>query len=270
MIAAMPQFTQHLPGTFAWPELATTDQQAAVEFYRALFGWGVNEQPMGPTETYSILQLNGSDVAAAYTMRAEERQHGAAPHWNAYITVENADAAAARAHELGAVIVAPPFDVMDAGRMAILQDPTGAMFQVWQANRSIGARVLGEPGALCWTELTTSDTFLAERFYKALFYWTPKHSAPGSPTPYTEFTVEGADRSSIGMMAKPPHMPPNVPSFWLPYFQVVDVDASVAHATSLGAQVHFGPHDIPDAGRFAVIADPQGAAFAVFAPKARS
>jgi predicted enzyme related to lactoylglutathione lyase len=154
--------------------------------------------------------------------------------------------------------------------MAVLQDPTGAMFQVWQPGKSIGAKTLGEPGALCWTELTTSDTFVAERFYKALFDWTPKHSAPGSPMPYTEFTVAGATTPSIGMMAKPPHMPANVPSFWMPYFQVIDVDASTAKATSLGAQVHFGPMTIPDGGRFAAIADPQGAAFAVFTPKAKT
>ena len=265
----MPQFTQHLPGTFSWPELSTTDQKAAVAFYRALFEWGVNEQPMGPTETYSIFQIGGSDVGAAYTMRPEERQHGAPPHWNAYVTVENVEAAATRAHELGAIIVAPPFDVMEAGRMAVLQDPTGAMFQLWQAGSNIGARILNEPNTLCWTELTTSDTFSAERFYTALFGWKPKHSAPDSPMPYTEFTVDGADRPSIGMMAKPPHMPPNVPSFWLPYFQVTNVDAAAARATSLGAQIHFGPQDIPNAGRFAVIADPQGAAFAVFTPKAQ-
>src|SRR4029077_19424533 len=83
----MPQFTQHLPGTFSWPELATTDQKAAVAFYRALFGWDLNDVPMGPNETYSIFRLNGSDVGAAHTMRPEEREHGAPPHWNAYVTV---------------------------------------------------------------------------------------------------------------------------------------------------------------------------------------
>ena len=264
----MPQFTSHLPGTFSWPELATTDQKAAVDFYCKLFGWNVNDVPMGPTETYSMLQMNGHSVGAAYTMRPEERQHGAPPHWNAYVTVENADEATKRAHELGAAVVAGPFDVMDAGRMSVLQDPTGAMFQVWQAGKNIGAETLGEPGALCWTELTTSDTFTAERFYTALFGWKPKHSAPGSPMPYTELTVEGADRPSVGMMAKPPHMPPNVPSFWLPYFMVTDVDSSAEKAKSLGAEVHFGPMDIPDGGRFVVMADPQGAAFAMFRPKA--
>jgi predicted enzyme related to lactoylglutathione lyase len=262
----MPEFTQHLPGTFSWPELATTDQQAAVAFYRALFGWDVEDQPIGPGGLYSLLKLRGLDVGAVYTMRPDELRMGAPPHWNAYITVANADEAASRAQELGATVLAGPFDVMDAGRMAVLQDPTGAVFQVWQAGRSIGARLLAEPGALCWTELTTSDTDAAERFYTAMFGWTPKHAAPGSPT-YTEFTVEGASGPSIGMMAKPPHLPPEVPSFWLPYFQVSDVDAIAAKAKALGGQIHYGPQDIPDAGRFVVVGDPQGAAFSAFAPK---
>jgi predicted enzyme related to lactoylglutathione lyase len=262
----MAHFTAHLPGTFSWPELATTDQKAAVAFYRALFGWDVNDQPIGPNDMYSMFQLKGSDVAAAYTMRPEERQQGAPPHWNAYVTVANVEAATKKAQSLGATVIAPPFDVMDAGRMAVLQDPTGATFEVWQAGKSNGAKVLGEPGALCWTELTTTDPGAAEQFYTALFGWKAKRSAPGSPMPYTELTVAGANYPSIGMMAKPPQMPAEVPSFWMPYFQVADVDASVAKATSLGAQVHFGPMTIPDGGRFAAIADPQGAAFAVFAP----
>jgi hypothetical protein len=87
--------------------------------------------------------------------------------------------------------------------------------------------------------------------------------------PYTEFTVKGASGPSIGMMAKPAHLPPEVPSFWLPYFQVTDVDATAAKAKALGGQIHYGPQDIPDAGRFVVVADPQGAAFSAFAPKGR-
>jgi predicted enzyme related to lactoylglutathione lyase len=265
----MPHFTSHRPGTFSWPELATTDQEAAVAFFTSLFGWTANEQPIGPTETYSIFQLEGRDVAAAYTMRPEERSMGAPPHWNSYVTVEDVDESARHAKSLGASVLAPPFDVMDAGRMAVLQDPTGAVFQIWQANRSIGAHVLAEPNALCWTELTTTDPAAAEAFYTALFGWTPKHSAPGATMPYTEFTVRGADFPSIGMMQKPPHLPPEVPSFWLPYFQVTDVDGIVERAKSLGGGVHFGPQDIPGTGRFAVLADPQGAAFSVYAPAGR-
>jgi predicted enzyme related to lactoylglutathione lyase len=137
---------------------------------------------------------------------------------------------------------------------------------VWQAGKSNGAGVLAEPGALCWTELITTDADAAETFYASLFGWTPRPSAPGSPVRYTEFTVAGDSRPSVGMMPKPPHMPPDVPSFWLPYFQVLNVDAAVASATALGGSVHYGPDTIADAGRFAVLADPQGAGFAIFAP----
>jgi uncharacterized protein len=151
---------------------------------------------------------------------------------------------------------------MDAGRMAVIQDPTGAVFQIWQAKRSIGAMILNEPGALCWTELTTSDTKAAESFYTGLFGWTPKHSTPGSPMEYTEFSVGGVP--SIGMMAKPKDMPAHIPSYWMPYFQVANCDRSTAKAKELGGKPMVGPQDIPNTGRFTIISDPQGAIFAVF------
>ena len=258
----MAEFTSHTPGTFTWPELSTTDQKAGVAFYSALFGWEVNDIPMGPAGTYTMLQLRGKEVAAATGQQPQEKEMGAPPHWNNYVTVKNVDETVKRAQELGANVFAPPFDVMDAGRMAVLQDPTGAVFQVWQANRSIGAKILNEPGALCWTELTTTDTKAAEAFYTGLFGWTPKHSAPGSPMEYTEFSVGGTP--SIGMMPKPAGMPAHIPSYWMPYFQVEDCDASAAKAKELGGMVMVGPQDIPGTGRFAVVSDPQGAVFAVF------
>jgi predicted enzyme related to lactoylglutathione lyase len=263
----MPQFTQHAVGTFCWPELATSDQASAVAFYRALFDWDVHELPIGPNDVYSMFQLNGREVAAGYTMRDDEKRLGIPPHWNSYIAVANVDVATESAKHLGATVLAPPFDVMDAGRMSVLQDPTGAVFQLWQSGRSIGAQTLGEPGALCWTELTTSDPAKAEAFYTSLVGWVAKHSAPGAPMPYTEFTVAGANGPSIGMMPKLPHMPPDMPSFWLPYFQVTRVDDTVTRAGTHGAQVHMAPQDIPGTGRFAVLVDPQGAAFAVYEPK---
>ena len=127
----MAEFSAHVPGTFSWAELATTDQKAGVAFYRVLFGWDVKEEPIGPDETYSIFLMRGREVAAAYTMREDERRIGAPPHWNLYVTVERVDEAVKQAASLGAKVLAPPFDVMDAGRMAVLQDPTGAIFQVW-------------------------------------------------------------------------------------------------------------------------------------------
>lgn len=264
----MAEFTAHTPGTFSWPELATTDQKAAVAFYGALFGWDVNDSPIGPTEVYSTFQMRGKPVGAAYNMRPEERQHGAPPHWNSYVTVANTDEAVKKAEGLGAKVFAPPFDVMDYGRMAVLQDPTGAVFQVWQAKTHIGAMIMGEPGSLCWTELATRDTDAAEKFYTQLFGWTPKHSAPGSPMPYTEFSVAGTP--GIGMTPMPAQVPAFVPSYWMPYFQVADCDASTAKAKSLGANTMVPPQDIPNAGRFSVQADPQGAVFALFTPRART
>jgi predicted enzyme related to lactoylglutathione lyase len=161
----MAELSSHPPGTFSWAELATSDQPAGVAFYRALFGWDVNEQPVGPGEVYSMFTLRGLEVAAASGQRPDERQHGVPPHWNLYITVTSADDAVKEAQALGGKVLAPAFDVMDVGRMAVLQDPAGAIFSVWEPRKHIGARILGEPGALCWSELTTRDTSAAEAFY---------------------------------------------------------------------------------------------------------
>jgi predicted enzyme related to lactoylglutathione lyase len=258
----MAEFTAHVPGTFSWAELATTDQKNGVQFYRTLFGWEVKEEPIGPDDIYSIFLIRGKEVAAAYTMRAEERAHGTPPHWNLYVTVANVEDSVKRAESLGGKVLAPPFDVMDAGRMAILQDPTGAIFEVWEAKKSIGARILNEPGALCWSELTTRDPKPAEAFYTALFGWTAKHAAPGSAMEYTEFHNQG--KPGVGMMGMPPDMPAHVPSYWMPYFQVADCDDSANQAKGLGAKLMVGPHDIPGTGRFAILSDPQGAMFAVY------
>jgi predicted enzyme related to lactoylglutathione lyase len=258
----MAEITSHSPGTFSWVELATTDQKAGVDFYRSLFGWDVNDQPIGENEVYSMLSLRGKDAAAAYTMRDDERKMGVPPHWSMYVSVANVDESATRAESLGAKVLAPPFDVMEHGRMAVLQDPAGAVFQLWQPKKHIGVGVLNEPGALCWTELTTRDPKAAETFYTQLFGWKAKHSAPAAVHDYTEFGV-GAE-PTIGMMAMPKEMPSHVPSYWMPYFQVASLDASAAKVKELGGTIMVGPNDIPNTGRFAIARDPQGAVFAIF------
>ena len=256
----MSEFSSHVPGTFCWPELATTDQKGAVAFYRALFGWDVDEQPIGPTETYATFKMRGLEVGAASSIRAEERQHGVPPHWGSYVAVASADQSVAHAQELGAKVLAAPFDVMDVGRMAVLQDPTGAVFSVWQAKRHIGARILGEPGALCWTELTTRDTKAAEAFYTQLFGWKAKVGGDG-PQAYTEFSVPGAPPSA-GMMQIDAQWG-DVPPTWIPYFEASDCDGAVTKVKELGGRVNVPPTDIPNVGRFAVLTDPQGAVFSI-------
>jgi uncharacterized protein len=259
----MAEFSSHAPGTFSWVELATTDREAGVAFYRALFGWDVRDAPIGPNEIYSMFQLRGQEVAAAYSMMADERRMGVPPHWNLYVAVASADDSARRAESLGAKVLAPPFDVMDVGRMAVLQDPAGAVISVWQAKTHIGARILNEPGALCWSELTTRDPKAAEAFYTALFGWAAKHGAASTQMEYTELGLPG-QQPGAGMMTMPDNMPAQVPSYWMPYFQVADCDASTAKAKELGAKLMVGPNDIPNTGRFAILSDPQGAMFAVF------
>jgi len=207
--------------------------------------------------------MRGKEVAAAYTMMADERKAGVPPHWNLYVTAGNADDTTKMAAQLGAKVIAPPFDVMDVGRMAVLQDPTGAVFCVWQAKTHIGARILNEPGALCWSELTTRDPKTAEAFYTSLFGWTAKHGAASTVTDYTEFSVPG-QQPCAGMLKMPENMPAGIPSYWMPYFQVADCDASTAKAREFGGSLMVGPSDIPKTGRFSILKDPQGAMFAVF------
>jgi uncharacterized protein len=139
---------------------------------------------------------------------------------------------------------------------------------VWQATKHVGARILNEPGALCWTELATRDTKTAEKFYTQLFGWTSKIGGENTPMEYTEFQNQG--KPGVGMMQMPPQVPAQVPPYWMPYFQVTDCDASMNKAKQLGGHVAVAPMDIPNTGRFSVISDPQGAMFAIFTPQRAS
>src|SRR5208283_5222673 len=136
--AAMTNIDKHSAGSFCWIELHTSDQNAAKSFYAALFGWQPEDMPMGPNDFYTVFKLQGRDAAAGCSLRPEQRAQSVPSHWTIYIAVENADAAVAKAEQLGGKVLAPAFDVMDAGRMAWVQDPTGADFCFWQARRNTG------------------------------------------------------------------------------------------------------------------------------------
>lgn len=255
----MPTVTTHALGTFNWPELATKDQDGAKKFYSSLFGWEIKDQDMGPQGTYTIFTLGGSDVAALYTMDAGQASTGMPPYWGTYITVEDADAAAAKAKTLGGTIIMEPFDVMEHGRMAVITDPQGATFCVWQAKKHCGVQVYGEPNSLGWTQLNAKDTGVAKKFYTELIGWKTQDMPMAQGGDYTTWLK--ADGPAGGMMPMPPGVP--APSHWLPYFAVTNVDDAAKKAGSLGAATHVPPTDIPGIGRFSVHADPQGAAFAL-------
>src|SRR5437588_10786528 len=149
----MGERTQYAPGTFSWTDLTTTDQEAAKAFYAGLLGWEIEDLPVGEDLYYSMARVDDKRVAAISPQPQMLRDAGAPPTWNSYVTVESADATADRAGELGANVVSPPFDVMEFGRMAVLQDPQGAFFMLWEPRDTIGAELVNAPGALCWNEL---------------------------------------------------------------------------------------------------------------------
>ena len=257
--ARMQETTEYAPGTFCWVELGTTDGEAAKKFYTELLGWSFTDVPMGPAGVYTMLNQDGKDVGALYTMPEEMTAHGVPPHWLSYASVKNADESAAKAKELGGTLMKEPFDVFDVGRMAVVQDPTGAMFAIWQAGTHKGAGLVNLPVSLCWNELTTRDTAKAGDFYTGLFGWQKDAQQMDGMT-YTMFVNNG--RPAGGMYEPPPEMG-DVPPNWLAYFAVNDADATSARAADLGGKVCLPPTDIPNIGRFSVIQDPQGAAFAV-------
>src|SRR6185436_11017002 len=170
----MPEVTSHEPGTFCWIELATSDPQGAKGFYTSLFGWTVNEFPMGEQGTYYIFQKNGRDAAAMYQKGPEQAQ--VPPNWMSYVNVASADESAAKAKSLGATAMLEPFDVYDFGRMAVLMDPQGATFSLWQPMKNIGVQIRDEAGTLCWNELQARELGKAVAFYPQLFGWTLKES----------------------------------------------------------------------------------------------
>ena len=247
------QVSKHDNGRFCWAELSTSDGPGAKAFYTALFGWEAVDNPMGPDMVYTMLKLNGENAGALY----QDNSGKAPPHWGAYISVDDADASAARAKELGGTVLMGPMDVMEHGRMAVVQDPTGAVFCTWQPKNHIGYGVINEPGSVCWNELATRDTVAATAFYTGLFGYATKQSE--MPMPYTEFQLDG--KSIAGMMGMGPQME-GVPPHWMIYFTVANCGETFEKAQSLGAQPLVPPMDIPGVGKMAVMKDPQGAPFA--------
>jgi predicted enzyme related to lactoylglutathione lyase len=247
-------------GTFCWPELATTDAAAAKRFYRDLFDWDHRETSAGPGTTYTIFTLAGRDAAALTPLAGSRGERGAPPRWDSYVAVASADASADRARALGGTLVTEPSDVGTSGRMAVVKDPQGAALSLWEAREHAGIGVEGEIGSLCWTELATTDVAAARNFYGGLFGWTFKKSASSSARGYTEIA---AGRTFVGgILAIEKEWGPMAPS-WGPYFRVADCDVTAGEAKALGGRVLAGPSDIPNLGRYAFLADPQGATFAV-------
>ena len=248
------------PGSFCWIELGTTDQNAAKSFYTSLFGWTSEDSPMGPGEFYTMFKLNGRNVAAGYTLRKGQQEVGVPPHWMLYVSVESADATAQKAKEAGAQLAVEPFDVFTFGRMAVMQDPTGAYLSIWQPKEHVGIQVTGEDGTLCWADLATPKVEDAKAFYHKVFGW--EVAADEKDKSGYEHIKNGHE--FIGGVPPSEHLPPGVPAHWLAYFLVSDCDQYANKARELGGNFCLEPMTIENVGRMAIIKDPQNAVFAIF------
>jgi len=255
----MAEFTSYAQGTPSWVDLAATDPEGAKRFYSGLFDWSFRDDPAGEGGVYTMCLINGKSVAGLYEMAPDQQAAGTPPHWLTYITVANADETAAKAAAAGGTIVAPAFDVEDAGRMTVVQDPSGAFVSFWEAKKHIGAELANEPGTLVWSELQVHDTDAAKAFYQTVLGITTE-TADMPSGPYTTFMVDG--RSVAGMMKISEDWGP-VPPHWDLYFAVEDADATLGKAAAAGGKAVVPAMDIPDVGRFAGITDPQGAMFFV-------
>jgi predicted enzyme related to lactoylglutathione lyase len=326
------------PGTFSWAELATTDADAAKAFYSKLFGWDYDEDEVpGGGGIYSMAKVEGKYVGAVFQADGPAR-------WNSYITVEDVSETVEKAREAGATVHADPFEVGESGRMAVLQDPTGGVFSVWEPKEHIGAQLVNAHGALTWNDLMTYDVGEASEFYAEVFGWElaevdmsgqpvsdededdddddddddsdedadddgddgddgdgggitvdpddatdapgydesssdddddeddedddddDEDPAPGSQTergPDQRVTIRNGERLNGGIATIPEAAGETVPPHWLPYFGVDSIEAALTAVRDGGGEVMAEPVEVP-AGKLAVIADPQGAVFAIF------
>lgn len=258
----MPTIDSYAQGTPCYVELITPDQAAASSFYGSLFDWTLAEVPVGQDgQHYLTAAVEGDQVAGIMAQMPELAGHPT--FWVVYLAVGDVDATAAGVPAAGGTVEVEPFDVMDLGRVAVVQDPTGARVSLWEARSNPGSRRVNEPGTPIWNELVSPDLDRATAFYAEILGVTWQRQAMGGGADYLTFQVEG--RPVGGAM---PPMMEGVPPHWNVYFNVADVDATVVRATSLGGSVVAPAFDVPGVGRLAVLADPQGGMFNLMAAAA--
>jgi predicted enzyme related to lactoylglutathione lyase len=275
----MTEQDRYIPGVPCWVDTTQPDPEAAAAFYGELFGWELED--VMPEETpgrYFTARLRGGDVAAV----SSQSRPGPAT-WNTYVWTEDAEETASKVRSAGGTVLTEPFDVFDAGRMAVFADPAGAVFSVWQAKAHRGATVVNEPGSLNFNDLHTNDLEGAAAFYGAVFGWEIIHGSMWAMPAYGDFLEQRrpGTRANMAGMGTParfeevvasvsliPDDQSGVQPHWGLTFAVDDADATAARAAELGGRVDVPPFDAPWV-RMTILTDPQGATFtaAKFVPE---
>lgn len=257
--------TSYGPGTFCWVNLSSTDVDAAKRFYAELLDWEYDDRA-ADDGTFSMARRYDANVGAIYERDEQERKLGQPPHWNNYVSVDDTDAAAIRAEQLGADVLVEPYDVSDAGRTAVVTDPSGALFWLWQPRRHIGAGRVNDPGCLTWNELRTDDAERAIDFYSTLLGWRFERMETGGGPAYWVIRHDAAAMGLNGGLQElsVDEIRSIAPARrWIPYFTVGSADAAAESAKTHGGDTLQRPGRI-GAGTVAVLADPAGAVFSVF------
>jgi hypothetical protein len=245
-----------------WIDLASADAAASREFYAKLFGWQIEVNPDPLYGGYSVAKIGGKDVAGIGPKMMPE----APTAWSVYLGTSDVAALTAKVQAAGGSVIAPPMQVGDQGSMAVFQDPSGAFISGWQPAMMEGGIMSGVPGGYAWAELNSRALDKAIAFYAAAFGWDHKTTPMGEgQPPYVEFLIDG--ESIAGAMEMNPMVPAEVPSYWMVYFAVDDLDGAFKKAVAAGAREMVAPQAFPG-GRFAIVGDPQGAVFGLHqAPK---
>jgi uncharacterized protein len=280
--AAMLERDGYPAGVPCWVDTGQPDPEAAVAFYSGLFGWEFEDRtPAGSPMRYFVATLRGRDVAA---VASQSDQAPPRPVWKSYVWVDSADETAVKAKEAGGSVLAEPFDVGDAGRMAVIVDPEGAVFCLWQAKQHKGAQLVNEHATWNFSELNTRDPGGAQTFYRAVFGWQATTIVTGNGgftmfrrPGYGDFLAErdpeirkrqasgGAPEGFEDAVAWLVPMangqfPEDTPAHWSITFAVDDADAIAQRCAELGGKVLTPPFDAPWV-RMTVLSDPQGAVF---------
>lgn len=259
----MAVFESYVQGTPCWVELHTPDQQAAGAFYADVLGWEIETNPISDEDVYLIGHKQGDNIAGIAALMTDIEGHP--PFWAVYLAADDVDAATAKVEAAGGTVDMAPFDVMGFGRMSALQDPSGARINLWQAGEHVGSVRANEPGAPVWNELVTPEVSKALPFYADVLGMS---SEVQGDMPNGEAYMVFADVNGKQVAGACPPPMPGLPPHWNVYFQVENVDATVAKVGELGGSAMAPAFDVPGVGRMAVLADPQGGMFNVMSPQA--